>query len=65
MAVAFGFPAFELGAYMRIGLGAFGAIDAGRDRVNLVEQGQVEDVLTNPQTEYTSKLVRAAFEVEA
>jgi peptide/nickel transport system ATP-binding protein len=30
---------------------------------NIAEQGLVEDVLTNPQTEYTSKLVRAAFEV--
>jgi len=30
---------------------------------NIAEQGLVEDVLTNPQTEYTSKLVRAAFKV--
>jgi peptide/nickel transport system ATP-binding protein len=30
---------------------------------NIAEEGLVEDVLTNPQTEYTSKLVRAAFEV--
>ena len=32
---------------------------------NIVEQGAVEDVLSNPQTEYTSKLVKAAFEVAA
>jgi ABC-type microcin C transport system duplicated ATPase subunit YejF len=25
----------------------------------------VEDVLTNPQTDYTRKLVRAAFEIAA
>jgi peptide/nickel transport system ATP-binding protein len=30
---------------------------------NIAEQGLVEDVLTNPQTDYTSKLVRAAFKV--
>jgi peptide/nickel transport system ATP-binding protein len=32
---------------------------------NIVEQGAVEDVLSTPQTEYTSKLVKAAFEVAA
>jgi peptide/nickel transport system ATP-binding protein len=32
---------------------------------NIVEQGSVEDVLSAPQTEYTSKLVKAAFEVAA
>lgn len=32
---------------------------------NIVEQGPVEDVLSTPQTEYTSKLVKAAFEVAA
>jgi peptide/nickel transport system ATP-binding protein len=32
---------------------------------NIVEQGPVEDVLSAPQTEYTSKLVKAAFEVAA
>jgi peptide/nickel transport system ATP-binding protein len=30
---------------------------------NIAEQGLVEDVLSNPKTEYTSKLVKAAFEV--
>jgi peptide/nickel transport system ATP-binding protein len=30
---------------------------------DIAEQGLVEDVLSNPQTEYTSKLVKAAFEV--
>ena len=32
---------------------------------NIAEEGLVEDVLSNPKTEYTSKLVRAAFEVAA
>jgi peptide/nickel transport system ATP-binding protein len=32
---------------------------------NIVEQGAVEDVLSTPQTEYTSKLVKAAFEIAA
>jgi peptide/nickel transport system ATP-binding protein len=31
----------------------------------IVEQGPVADVLTNPKTEYTSRLVRAAFEIAA
>ena len=31
----------------------------------IVEQGPVAEVLTNPRTEYTSKLVRAAFEIAA
>ena len=31
----------------------------------IMEQGPVEDVLMNPQTDYTKKLVRAAFEVAA
>jgi peptide/nickel transport system ATP-binding protein len=32
---------------------------------NIVEQGSVDQVLSNPQTEYTSKLMKAAFEVAA
>nr|WP_208021236.1 ABC transporter ATP-binding protein [Paracoccus alkanivorans] len=32
-------------------------------RGKIVEQGPVSDVLSNPQTEYTQRLVRAAFEV--
>jgi peptide/nickel transport system ATP-binding protein len=31
----------------------------------IIEQGPVADVLTNPQTEYTARLVRAAFEIAA
>jgi peptide/nickel transport system ATP-binding protein len=31
----------------------------------IIEQGPVAEVLTNPKTEYTSKLVRAAFEIAA
>ena len=31
----------------------------------IVEQGPVDDVLTNPKTDYTSRLVRAAFEIAA
>jgi peptide/nickel transport system ATP-binding protein len=31
----------------------------------IVEQGPVGDVLNNPKTEYTSRLVRAAFEIAA
>ncbi len=31
----------------------------------IVEQGPVDDVLTNPKTEYTSRLVRAAFAIAA
>ena len=31
----------------------------------IVEQGPVSDVLTNPNTEYTRKLLRAAFEIAA
>ncbi|NTE84382.1 ABC transporter ATP-binding protein [Agrobacterium tumefaciens] len=32
-------------------------------RGQIVEQGPVEDVLTDPKTEYTQRLVRAAFEI--
>ncbi|MBP2535999.1 ABC transporter ATP-binding protein [Agrobacterium tumefaciens] len=32
-------------------------------RGQIVEQGPVEEVLTNPNTEYTQRLVRAAFEI--
>jgi peptide/nickel transport system ATP-binding protein len=32
-------------------------------RGQIVEQGPVEDVLTNPKIEYTQRLVRAAFEI--
>ena len=31
----------------------------------IVEQGPVAEVLTTPKTEYTQRLVRAAFEVAA
>ncbi len=31
----------------------------------IVEQGAVADVLTNPQTDYTKRLVRAAFDIAA
>ena len=31
----------------------------------IVEQGPVADVLTHPKTEYTKRLVRAAFEIAA
>jgi peptide/nickel transport system ATP-binding protein len=31
----------------------------------IVEQGPVEEVLSNPKTEYTARLVRAAFEIAA
>jgi peptide/nickel transport system ATP-binding protein len=31
----------------------------------IIEQGAVADVMTNPQTEYTKKLLRAAFEIAA
>ena len=31
----------------------------------IVEQGPVAEVLTNPKTEYTQRLVRAAFEIAA
>jgi peptide/nickel transport system ATP-binding protein len=31
----------------------------------IVEQGPVEEVLTNPKTEYASRLIRAAFEIAA
>jgi peptide/nickel transport system ATP-binding protein len=29
----------------------------------IVEEGNVEDVLSNPQTDYTKRLVRAAFDI--
>ncbi len=32
-------------------------------RGQIVEQGSVEEVLSNPKTEYTQRLVRAAFEI--
>ncbi|MFK3779832.1 ABC transporter ATP-binding protein [Agrobacterium sp. NPDC089420] len=32
-------------------------------RGRIVEEGSVEDVLTHPKTEYTQRLVRAAFEI--
>jgi len=31
----------------------------------IVEEGPVNEVLENPKTEYTSRLVRAAFEIAA
>jgi len=31
----------------------------------IVEQGPVADVLNTPQTDYTKRLVRAAFEIAA
>ena len=31
----------------------------------IVEQGPVNEVLTNPKTDYTTRLVRAAFEIAA
>jgi peptide/nickel transport system ATP-binding protein len=31
----------------------------------IVEQGPVSEVLTNPSTDYTRRLVRAAFEIAA
>jgi peptide/nickel transport system ATP-binding protein len=31
----------------------------------IVEQGPVDDVLTSPQTDYTRRLVRAAFDIAA
>ena len=31
----------------------------------IVEQGPVDEVLGNPKTEYTSRLVRAAFDIAA
>jgi len=31
----------------------------------IVEEGPVEEVLTNPKTEYASRLIRAAFEIAA
>ncbi|MCX2721618.1 ABC transporter ATP-binding protein [Roseibium salinum] len=32
---------------------------------NIVEQGPVEEVLSNPKTDYTARLVRAAFDIAA
>ncbi|MEX0956722.1 MAG: ABC transporter ATP-binding protein [Rhizobiaceae bacterium] len=32
---------------------------------NIVEEGPVEEVLSNPKTDYTARLVRAAFEIAA
>ncbi len=32
---------------------------------NIVEQGPGNEVLTNPKTDYTTRLVRAAFEIAA
>jgi peptide/nickel transport system ATP-binding protein len=31
----------------------------------IMEQGPVADVLTNPRTDYTKRLVRAAFDIAA
>jgi peptide/nickel transport system ATP-binding protein len=31
----------------------------------VVEEGPVNEVLTNPKTDYTARLVRAAFEIAA